>query len=321
MVAPEHAGALADLIVEQQTILTRLQKNRRNTPTGMAYHYTGQRGMEGITKNGTLWLSDYATMPDTGEISWAISVGMDVFRKAYEESARTGRLNRFFEMVTTIAKKPLKELFHAYILSMTPNGEVSGQWELYGEKSAGYCLCFDGKLLDKAFVAFTKSSGLLASGSFKVLYDENRLRRLMKLYVDNAFEAVLWLKVKNSYSSRRASFEVMYEIGANLLFAFIFTALFFKHPGDSAEDEYRYIVMTAPSSPRSPLLKWRPGRKGKIAYFDFEWKSHSPSPLKQVKIGPAQNEARGRRIVEKALKSAGLWADIAMSSMPLVKHT
>jgi hypothetical protein len=42
--------------------------------------------------------------------------------------------------------------------------------------------------------------------------------------------------------------------------------------------------------------------------------------LKQVKIGPAQKEKRGRRIVAKVLRRAGLSADIAMSTMPLVKH-
>jgi len=77
----------------------------------------------------------------------------------------------------------LHSYFRAYILSLTPNGEVASQWQFYADKSAGYCLCFDGRKLDKAFIAFSKAIKSRARGSFRVLYDEKRLRSLMKQYV------------------------------------------------------------------------------------------------------------------------------------------
>lgn len=316
--SPIHREKVARLLVVQQDILDRLRKNRRNTATGMVYHYTGKAGMEGITQGGSLWLSDYTTMPDKGEISWPFNVGMEMLRQAYDDGPRTGRLRRFVGMVEHIAEKSLNEYFHGYILSMTPNGEVAGQWELYAEKSAGYCLCFDSRDLDKAFIEFTKTKGLMASGSYKVLYDETRLRSLMGAYVANALDTVLSIN-ENRPSYYYAAAEALYEIGVNLVFAFIFTALFFKHPGYSAEGEYRYIVMTRPNQ-RMRDLKQRTRGKRKVAYFEFDWKNHNPNALKQVKIGPAQKEARGRRVVARALRRALLSADILMSSMPLVRH-
>jgi hypothetical protein len=107
--------------------------------------------------------------------------------------------------------------------------------------------------LDKAFIQFTKARGFGASGSYKVLYDVRRLRSLMEKYVTNALDTVLSIsEYRPAYY--RAAGVALYEIGVNLAFAFIFTALFFKHPGYSAEGEYRYIVMTMPNS-RAPGLK------------------------------------------------------------------
>jgi len=63
---------MSDLFVKQQALLTKLQKNRRNTATGMVHHYTDQGAMEAITKNGTLRMYDYASMADTGEIKMGI---------------------------------------------------------------------------------------------------------------------------------------------------------------------------------------------------------------------------------------------------------
>lgn len=316
---PIHRETVASLLVAQQDILDKLRKNRRNTATGTVYHYTGQLAMEGITQRGSLWLSDYTTMPDKGEISWAFNVGMEIVRDAYEDGPKTGRLTRFVGLVEKIAKKPLNQYFHAYILSLTPNGEVAGQWQLYADQSAGYCLGFDSRILDRAFVAFTKTKGLMASGSYKVLYDERRLRSLMQEYVTNALDAVISIsEYRPAYNQSAA--KALYEIGVNLVFAFIFTALFFKHPGYSAENEYRYIIMTLPKRRGIPALERRTHRGRKVTYFEFDWKNHAPCPLKQIKIGPAQSERKGRSIVAKALKRARLTPDVVMSTMPIVRH-
>jgi hypothetical protein len=105
----------------------------------------------------------------------------------------------------------------------------------------------------------------------------------------------------------------------NLIFAFIFTALFFKHPSYVAEREYRFIIMTRPTR-RITDLKKRPNKTGRnVGYFEFDWKAHRPAALKIVKIGPAQKEARGRRVVISTLNQAGLSAGIEMSDMPAVK--
>lgn len=294
----------------QQATLERLQEDRRNTPTGMIYHYTNKAGLEGITASGNFWLSDYTKMPDTGEISYGFNIGLQILRQAFEDGPRTGRLRRFVAGTEAGAKDSLRKFFRAYILSLSPRGDVLTQWREYGEHEAGFCLGFNGRTLDAAFVEFRKDAGLEAGGSFKVLYDEKRLRRLMKRYVDNALTTVMWLSERPGH--RRAAVDAMMEIGKNLTFAFIFTALFFKDPHYHSEDEYRFLVMTFPDK-RIRRLKSRPSPRGKVGYFEFDWKKRRANALKVVRIGPARKEVEGHRIVKRALGRAKMVARVEKS--------
>jgi hypothetical protein len=315
--SPIHRPAVGKLLIAQQDILDALRKDRLSTPTGIVHHYSDKNGLEGITKSGLLWLSDYTTMPDTGEIEYGFNLGMEVLRQAYEDGPKTGRLRRFLRGTQAVAKRGLPKYFHAYILSLTPKGDALPQWREYADNATGFCLGFNSRILDRAFVSFTKATGLEASGSFKVLYNERRLRSLVTKYVRNAFDAVLWLPERPKFYQEAA--EAMKEIGVNLLFAFIFTALFFKHRSYESENEYRYIVMTFPDN-RIPGLKKRRGKKGRrVGYFEFDWRSHHAHALKLVRIGPARKEAQGRQSVRKALAQAHLSAKVVMSGIPPIK--
>lgn len=312
-----HQEALSNLLVAQQTILDELQEDRRSTPTGMVHHYTGRGGMEGIIDTGTLRLSDYTSMIDTGEIQFAFQIGMRVLRQVYEDGPRTGRLRRFVEGTEAIGLYGLPRFFRAFILSLTTNGDASQQWELYAERSTGYCLGFDGPTLDQAFVEYQRVMRLEAGGSFEVVYSEELCETYMRRYVTNALDAVLWLAERPSLAE--AARDAMKEIGVNLVFAFIFTALFFKHSGYVAEGEYRFLVMTLPDNP-VPGLQVRTNRDGQqIDYYAFDWRSQFAHALKQIRIGPGVVESEGRQIVAEALNRADLTADVLMSGMPRVR--
>lgn len=306
------------MMLAQQRALDRLREDRRRTPAGMVHHYTNKQGLEGITNSGTLWLSDYTTMPDSGEIEYGYSIGWQVLREEYENSPKTGRIRRFVEVTESIGKRGLGHFFRGFILSMTPNGDVVHQWRDYSESAEGFCLGFNGRKLDRAFKVFTKEYGVEASGSFEVLHDEKLLRRLMRKYVRNALNAVMWLCDKGGY--RKAAARAMAETGVQLMFAIIFTALFFKHPAYAAEREYRYIVMALPHRKIASLRSRKDWWGRKVEYFAFDWKSVQPGALELVKIGPGQKEAKGRKIISKALNRAGLSANITMSEMPAIRR-
>lgn len=314
----QHQAAIRTMLGRIQATLNALQDDRNAAPTEPVYHYSNRHGLDGILKSGVFWLTDYTEMFDTSEIQYGLGIGLETLRQEYDKSAGTGRLKAFKRAVENAATRGLpRRLFKGYILSLTPKADELTQWEIYGSRARGYAMGFSGRLLDKAFTAFKTRNGIKAAGSFKVLYDERRLRRLMRQHVKNTLQGILFLRERtgrDQMSARRA----MGEAAVNLLFAFIFTALFFKHPAYKHEDEYRFFVMTLPDRPIAGL-KNRVGRRGRrVSYYEFDWKRRYGHALRTLRIGPAQDEARGRTVARRALRRGQLTARIFMSDIPRI---
>lgn len=312
---PAHRELIAGVLIKLQDKWDWLQDDRKAIPTGTVYHYTNRKGLNGITKSGVLWLSDYTTLSDTSEIRYGFDTGMKILREEYENGPKTGRLRRFVQGTEAIAKRGLREYFHGYILSLTPKADELTQWEIYGDRSRGFALGFSGRSIDAAYNAFKKASGIEAGGSFKVIYDDQQLQRIMRYYVRAVLDRVMYLN-ESGRLNRLGSGAAMEWAGKHLIFAFIFSALFFKHPAYKHEDEYRYLALTLPDNLIGGL-KTRIGRKGrKIDFYEIDWKRKHAHALKVVQIGPAIGAEQRRPIVAKALRRAKVSADIAISAIP-----
>ena len=312
---PAHRERIADVLTKLDDKWNWLLKDRRATPTGMVYHYTNQKGLDGITKYGTLWLNDYTTMSDTSEIKYGFDTGMRILREEYENGPKTGRLRRFVQGTEAAVRRGIGEYFHGYILSLTPKADELTQWEIYGNRARGFTLGFSGRTIDAAFNVFRKRTGIEAGGSFKVIYDDKRLRRMMRYHVRTVLDGVMLLNEEGRLN-RQGSGTAMEWAGKQLIFAFIFSALFFKHPAYKHEDEYRYFVMTLPDN-RIGGLKTRRGRKGRmIDYYEIDWKRWHAHALKQIGLGPLIGADQRRRTAARALRRGRLTADIVYSSIP-----
>src|SRR5262249_34248376 len=91
------------------------------------------------------------------------------------------------------------------------------------------------------------------------------------------------------------------RIGTNLMFAMIYTALYFKHPAYQSEQEYRYLVATAPNTTPLGMMK-RPRRSKLIDYLNLDWKSGFPTSLKSILVGPAADYARAQQFIGDTLQ-------------------
>ena len=85
----------------------------------------------------------------------------------------------------------------------------------YADQATGYSLEFESAIFDQAFLVFTKSNGLDASGSFEVIYDDDRLRSIMQEYVHNAIETVA--AIVDPPALRERAEQALNEIASNLL--------------------------------------------------------------------------------------------------------
>jgi hypothetical protein len=135
-----------------------------------------------------------------------------------------------------------------YVLGMSTAPDELTQWRLYADGAAGWALGYGSASLDQAFTCFTQSHSLHGAGSFRVLYDEAQLRAQMILRVQNALNVIPAMPSGPGQGRM---------LGTNLMFAMIYTALYFKHPAYQSEQEYCYLVAPCRERPPTPI-KWMP---------------------------------------------------------------
>ena len=258
----------------------------------MVYHYTGDVGLYQIFASGNLWMSDYTSMNDPSEINYGIKIGVEELKSELGRRGNQVLGLRFVKTFQSIADSGLHQFMSAYVLSMSIAPDELTQWRLYADGAAGYAMGFDSTILDQAFTSFTTSQSLHGSGSFRGLYDETHLRTQMLTYVRNALDVIQTMPIGPLQEMGR----MLGKIGTNLMYAMIYTALYFKHPAYRSEQEYRYLVVTAPNTVPFGMMK-RARRNNLIDYLNLDWKTQFSTCLTSIRIGPAADYARGQKFV------------------------
>jgi hypothetical protein len=182
---PVHREAIGRYQVAQEAIITKLRKERTRRPVGIIHHYTKPNVFPLILQSGVLFLSDYSKMIDTSEIEYGFNTGMEVLRYELAEGWKTGRAKLLVWMMEQIAKEGLGKYLRGYVGCLSKAEDNLPQWREYGGGETGFCLSFDEQELDKAFEAFKVGKAIYSGGGFEVIYDDARLRRIMKQYVDS----------------------------------------------------------------------------------------------------------------------------------------
>jgi hypothetical protein len=119
----------------------------------------------------------------------------------------------------------------------------------------------------------------------------------MLLYVRNALNTVQTIP----RGPRQHMGRMLGRIGTNLMFAMIYTALYFKHSAYQSEQEYRYLVATAPNTTPIGMME-RPRRSKLIDYLNLDWKSGFPTSLKSIRVGPATDYVRAQQFIRDTLQ-------------------
>ena len=291
---PAYRTLMEALDAKQQTLLSAFQHERQSTQDGVVYHYTGDLGLYHILSSGNLWVSDYTSMNDPSEINYGIGIGLEVLKAELQHRGNPPLGLMFLQPFEQTTKKGLHPFMSAYVLSMSLDDDELMQWRLYADGATGFNIGFDSTVLDRAYNQYTSSGGL--GGSFRVLYDETLLRTEMHRYVVNALDVIQTMP----RGPTQAMGTMFGKIGTNLMFALIYTALYFKHPAYRYEREYRYLIVTRPNQILPGLLK-RPRRMKLIDYLNLDWKTQFSSSLKSLRVGPAADYSRAQTFVRQTL--------------------
>ena len=204
-------------VIEQEGIIDRLRAERERIKTGEIHQYAkNEVGLRGICA-GHLWMSDYTTLNELGRDQAWRRYGSESAEAECEALPRSERMGVFISAVNGKVRRGLSHYFSTYVSSLSLDGQNPVLWERYADQATGYSLEFESAILDQAFLVFTKSNGLDASGSFEVIYDDDRLRSIMQEYVHNAIETVA--AIVDPPALRERAEQALNEIASNLLTA------------------------------------------------------------------------------------------------------
>ena len=185
------------------------------------YHYTSVEGLLGIVQSGDIWMSDYAYLNDSDELTYGLRLAKSRFQIASEKlpSAKIA-LQSWGSAVDQIKNR-------VCVSSFSSNGDSLSQWRAYGPVAIGFAV-------GPTMFGYANTVNLQP-----VIYDEKLQTGLLDLfayYLASAYDAD-----KSNLPADQA--EQLYEDGSDRMLEF--TALM-KHPTFSDEREVRMIHVENP---------------------------------------------------------------------------
>jgi hypothetical protein len=254
------------------------------------YHYTDLGGLLGIVKNHDLWLTHSRYSNDDEEITLGYRTAKDVIEQA--RKARNLRKNPDWLLYLDALGKCLDAPTTAgfYICCFCQADDLLSQWRSYGANGSGVCINFQWEGFDYVGGADSPHGGLMRL--WKVYYDANKQRRILRKAIDYAFEQPQNPTATPEERARQA---------ADFIEFFIPT---FKDYDFREEQEYRLIFSPPPNCVIQP--QFRPARGMLIPYYSLRELSGNPRPLPitSVRLGPSANKELNAESALMLLKNA-----------------
>jgi len=260
------------------------------------YHYTDGPGLKGILENRTLWLTDIFSMNDPSEIRHGVEIARkqlaEVFKNGLGEEKAKALATPFFKP----ALEQIKITANYFICCFSSTGDDLGQWRAYADDGHGYALGFEGKSLDKIFIADDTEH----NNSFIVNYEEADLNEWQKELAN------IFLKCLSARSEKK----IERDDWMTYMMALLMLSFLHKHWGYKNESEYRFLqIFPNDKNPISGLKhRLRSNKKREhslAAYREFSWAKEGTGILKEIIIGPAVNFEIAKAFAEDCLKAYG----------------
>lgn len=303
--------AIGEQETQHQALLDELQQERSHSSASLVYHYTNDVGLFEIMRTGHLWLSDYTTLNDPTELKYGVDIGVDVLNAAVLARGNMPGDVAFVAGFNSVLSRGVHSILRGYVLSLSVEGDELTQWRSYANGGTGYCIGFDANVLDQALIAYGRMPGHQGYGSFEVLYDEPMLRARMARHVAVSLAALARIVQPSAGQLRK--------LGVDLLFAMLYTALYFKHSAYRSEREYRILLLSSAFSPALSGMLSRARRNEVVEYLAMDWKSAFIGALQSIMIGPAAHLPTATAFISKVQTGflpSGFPLTVSQSTIP-----
>lgn len=273
---------------------------RADTPE-LIFHYTSLEGFVGIVDSRTMWLTDYAYLNDTRELTHGIELIRDVIaemlKKESQESIRA--------LLKTWNRDIDKDTHRVCIASLSADGDSLSQWRSYGPIAVGF------EPRDLSLHALRANLG-------PVEYDRDRQRGLVNTYLHHLCQAY----GVDLAEGRLQRIRRVYHKTDRL----IELIAFFKDPAFRGEDEYRLAYIEYPELVESFDIAPSPKRfritRSRLQPYVMANEliptlpDHPPLKIKRVVLGPGADSLLERGVREFLAERKLVEVEVHRSTVP-----
>jgi len=274
------------------------------------YHYTNDAGLKGIFDTKRFWFTDIFQLNDPTEIRHGIAKAALVLKHSINSSLPEHQI--FLDRFQFFFDAGFEQVAHYFAFSFSEKRDDLGQWRGYADNGMGYCIGFDGKLLEQIFTSIG-GQRVSNNSTFFVDYDELKITRIQEAIISRMLNLIS-LPRQVKLTSEQIT-EYMKRLSVSLALYVLRASLTFKHNAYEPEAEYRYLQLYESVS-EVPSLKYRQRNYELIRYVDFDWSSY-PEILKSIMVGPAANIEKSESFANAILERNGfLNVPISYSKIP-----
>ena len=262
------------------------------------YHYTNDAGLKGILDAKGFWFTDIFQLNDPTEIRHGIEKAALVLKNSINQSLSEHQI--FYSHFEKFFDAGFEKVAHYFAFSFSSKNDDLGEWRGYADNGKGYCLGFDGKMLESIFTTLG-GQRVPSNSTFFVDYDELKITRIQQAIISRMLHLISLprhIKLSNAQV-----IPYMRKLSVSLAVHVLRASLTFKHHAYKPEAEYRFLQLYDSIS-TIPGVQLRNRNYELIRYVNFDWSAHSQI-LKSVMIGPAANLEKSKSFVDTVLTGNG----------------
>ena len=283
--------------VEAETTVNAFAENiEAQLPPTTIYHYTNDAGLRGILESGKIWITDVFNLNDPTELKHGVVTALDIL-KAEADNGKP-EVKYFFGEMSAMLEGDIERIAHFFVCCFSLDGDDLGQWRAYADNGKGYALGFDGRVLERAFVADHASPASRAM-TFPVTYDDDQLRDIQQKIISTIIPLISAPRGRDLPDE--VIHEYMSELAVSLLVPLLRLSMFFKHRAYRNEQEYRFMYVHR-EGPVSDV-KYRSRPNSLIRYREYNWRSVAANSIKEIIIGPAADRSFAFPFVKDCLRA------------------
>jgi hypothetical protein len=304
-------------------------ENANRPEPELLYHYTDQRGLDGILSSASIWATHYKFLNDFSERDHGFGFFSKAIERIHTQPGTTERFSKInldnFRDAFTRTLWNYFEVTSSFIASLTTDSPYEienhksasdrlSQWRGYAFGKQGFCLAFDYAAINKIgdhLHETTKLSGVLRPCIYS---DEKKIslaQEIIKPVFDAYFQEVIQAKPSD------ASVQPFKDLSGKPMNSFnqantraLFLYSFMKDLSFDEEHEVRLSAVFISNVSDASLVHFREGQDRKVPYIVIPIGDGRSIPsLRKIVVGPSEQKEQQVSLLQFRLQQMG-WSKV-----------